>query len=151
MPDTLTPISHFALAPEEVPSPKRSELVLDGTATGKRVHGTQLVAQYAYGDRFLLLLDEDCPYEGYLYALLLGPALEVVEQRELGVPYAAGFVTNLRVAAADALEFSFFGSDRWRLAVLSIPKLTWVDWNRPSTRQWRKLLSRRWLALDRIA
>jgi hypothetical protein len=112
--------------------------------------GTQLVAQYAYGDRFLLLLDEDCPYEGHLYALLLGPALEVVEQRELGVPYAAGFVTNLRVAAADALEFSFFGSDRWRLAVLSIPKLTWVDWNRPSTRQWRKLLARRWLALDQI-
>jgi hypothetical protein len=124
---------------------------LDGTATGKRVRGVQLVAQYAYGDRFLLLVDEDCPYEGYLYALLLGPHLDAIEQRELGVPYAAGFVTNLRVSATDALEFSFFGSDRWRLRVLSIPRLMWVDWNRPPTRQWHRLLSKRWLALDQIA
>jgi hypothetical protein len=152
MPDTLTSVTRFSLVPEQLPSPVRSELTLDGAPTGRRVPGIQLLAQYSFGDRFLLLLDEDCPYEGYLYILLLGPSLATIEQRELGLVWGApGFVADLGVDAPNALEFTFFGNDRWRLAVLAAPRLIWADWNRPPTRQWRKLLARRWLALDQIA
>jgi hypothetical protein len=147
----LAPTSRFTVKPEPGDSAWHSELIFDGAPTGQRVPGIRVEAQFSFGDRWLLLLDEDCPCEGYLFVLLLGAALDLIDQRELGMPYAAGFATRLEIAASNALELGFFDEhDRWRLTILPSPCYVWANWDRRETRQWSKLFSRRWMTLDEV-
>jgi len=151
-PTPLQPISRFTVAPQEGHYAGRFMLLLDGQSTGRLVPGARVEAQFSYGDRWLVLLGNDCMFDGYLCMLLLGPTLRVIDQRELGVGWGnAGFVMRLRVVAPSTVEFSFFGDDCWRLTILPAPRFMWIDWGRRETRQWGKLFSRRWMALDQIA
>ncbi len=151
---TLAPTSRFTVKPEPGENAWHSELVFDGVATGRRVAGLHMEAQFSYGDRWLLLLDNDTPFEGYLFMLLLDSSLKPIERRELGTVWGmgiAGFVTDIRIVAPSALEFGFFGEhDRWRLTILRTPRFIWMGQERPLARQWRKLFSRRWMTLDEL-
>jgi hypothetical protein len=151
---TLRPTSRFTVEREQGERAWHSRLFFDGAPTGRRIPGLRVEAQFSFGDRWLLLLDNDNESYGYLYISLLGPSLELVDQRELGTVWVlgiAGFVTNLKIVAPNALEFNFFNEhDCWRLAVLPSPRIMWIGEERPLARQWSKLFSRRWMTLDQV-
>lgn len=155
----LTPIEAFAVEP--IPDPAiegrawQGRLVFEGNATPARVLGVQLEAQFRVGDRYLLLLDDATPFEGGMHAYLLGPRLEIVDRRSLGLPYNPGFLHGIRAVGPREIEFSFFAdNDVWKLAVLDKPRRIWRDLTSEfRLHMWEgwRLLKKRHLELRRIA
>lgn len=142
-------IRSFSLKPIDSPLP-RSELFWEGNQTPLVVDGSSLEAQYRIDSRYLLLLTENCPYEEGLHIYLLDNAHRVLDGLELSVPYAPGTLKNLR-ALDNALTFSFFGEDHWRLDVLKVP--TWnlrEAWGGPITRK-AGIFRRRWMLLSQAS
>jgi hypothetical protein len=155
----LTPTQTFSIRPIPDPDIKgrawQSRLVVEGEATSTRVMGVELEAQYRIGDRHLLLLDDGTPFEGGMHAYLLGPNLEIVDRRDLGLPYNPGFLHGIHTVGPREVEFSFFSeNDTWRLAVLEKPRRMWRDLTHEfRLHMWEgwRLLRKRHLELRRIS
>lgn len=139
----LIPTSDLALravpaTPDEVP---RCQLLVDGVLRGPLLDGVILEAQFAFGTERLVLITHDCIFEEQLDILLFDDHFQVVDQISLGVMYAAGIVDEID-ARGDAVEFGFFGGDRWRVTVLAEPlrmaALLTAGARRPVRRWWRK-------------
>lgn len=118
----MTPIARFALRP--LGEGGRAELLDGGAATGLALPGVVLEAQFAVGPGFLLLATEDVPFEEALHAVLLSPALSVLDEAELSAPYTPGVLRDLAPGGAgdDSLGFAFGGAGRMRLRVLPRPR-----------------------------
>ena len=130
--------------------PLRAQLLIEGEQVGTIVDGAILEAQFALGPQRLVLVTHDCPYEEQLELVLLSDAFAIVDQLSVGQWYTPGIVTDV-TSAAGALEFAFFGEDRWRLTVLA--RSVWGMPPAPFpvvTRSWRRWLSRTRLRLDRL-
>lgn len=115
-------IELFGLDPDPNEDAPRSRLVFRGELTPQRVAGVTLEAQFRINDKYLLLVTEDVPYEEALHVYLLDDRLRILDELELSNTYTPGILRDLRVIAADELEFAFFGEDRWRLQVYDAPR-----------------------------
>jgi hypothetical protein len=99
-----------------------SALVLGGRPLGVRVPGVSLAAQFQHGHEYLLLTTADSPYEESLHAILLRMPAEILDVVELSNPYTPAVPSDFEIVNESALEFSFFGRDRWRLSILDRPR-----------------------------
>jgi len=128
-----------------------SNLLAEGRPTGIRVPGLVLEAQYRFGEEYLLFTTDDAPFEEALHIILLSPVYSAVDRLELGHPFAAGILRDLRPTASDTLQFSFFGGDLWALTLAVSPR-----WLRPREApigvkgRLRRVLARRRLVLVRL-
>jgi len=113
-------ITHFAVNPIKGELP-RSALLFDGKDTGIVVDGLMLEKQIQLSAGYLLLLTENCPYEEGLHIYLLDQDLRVLDGIELSQPYAPALLSGFTCDAENSFSFSFFGEERWRLALLKSP------------------------------
>lgn len=90
-----------------------SELWSSEAKLDQLVPGIQLEAQFAVGNAteplFLLLTSDDSPFEEQIHILLVDAFGSVVEQAQLGGPYAPGILKNLRIVSSEQLSFDFQG------------------------------------------
>ena len=85
-------VHRFELAKHEGPYeswPQTTELIKDGVATGKRIPGYIIEAQYAHTNGFLLVTSWDCPYEEAQSFLLLSHELDLLSEETVGGAYAS--------------------------------------------------------------
>lgn len=118
-------IDNFTVEPTPPVERDRTDesfLLFDGRQTGRILKGVTIEAQYRCGEAYLLLTTEDSPFEEGLHIYFLGADYEVLDEVELSHIYTPGGLENLRVTEENALEFSFFGDDVWRLTVLEQPR-----------------------------
>lgn len=127
-----------------------SKLYSDGVPTGRVVPGVRLEAQFQCRPGYLLLTTEDNPYEEELHLILMDPMYEIVDALRLSVPYAPGLLTDLHVRSEGEIEFSFFGKDRWLLAVAETPKRNLCGRRAPGVHSNGSLVARRYLSLKRV-
>lgn len=154
----LTPTEAFSVEPIPDPAtegrPWQARVLFEGRQTPTKVLGVRLEAQFRLGDRYLLLLDDATPFEGGMHAYLLGPKLEIVDRRSLGLPYNPGFLHGIRRVGSREIEFSFFADDDvWRLIILDEPRRIWRDLTSEfRLHMWEgwRLLKRRHLELRRM-
>jgi hypothetical protein len=117
-------LSGFALSPIAQQNPEaspRSHLLYEGQATGTTLPGAVLEGQFEVGDRYLLLVTDDVPYEEILRFYLLDRSFALLDELELGEPYAPGIVKNLEIEGERELGLSFQGESRWNLRVAPHP------------------------------
>lgn len=106
-----------------------SELVVDGSVTGKRVTGAILETALAWESFHLLLLTDDVPYEEALRVVLLDSHLDVLDEAEIGAPYCTGTFSSLAVCGADSVKFLFMGDTSWTVQVLPERQLRVPLWS----------------------
>jgi hypothetical protein len=99
----------------------RSELLWEGQPTALRVDGVTLEHQIELRAGHLLFLTEDSPYEEGLHIYLLNHEKRAVDGLELTAPYASGLLRDVMSEPDEAVSFSFFGDDRWRIAINDKP------------------------------
>ncbi|MGC2656651.1 MAG: hypothetical protein WA324_01645 [Bryobacteraceae bacterium] len=85
------------------------------------IPGVDLAAQYACAAGALLLTTEDTPYEEALHCVLLNGNVDMLDDVELSNRMTPGTLSAVRIEEEDALVFSFFGGDLWRLTVFKEP------------------------------
>lgn len=151
----MVPIAEFALRSNLSPGAEeasRSHLLYRNHETGLLVEGVVLEQQFTCSHGYLLLTTENSPYEEGLHIYLLDRKAGVLDYLQLSHPYAAGILCNVEVVDAGQLQFSFFGSDRWRLTVLNSPryKIPSSPFS-PVKRRMRSLFSRHYLELARVS
>lgn len=132
-----------------------SELVFKGNPTGVLIIGTNLEAQFDYGEGYLLFITFGSPYEESLHIYLINYDLHIIDSIRLGQIYTGGILDNVRITAENQIKFSFFGNDEWTLTILSKPK--WKLPNSPFAPYWSVIsrpstlsFSRSYLQLDGI-
>ena len=82
----------FELAKHEGPYeswPQTTELIKSGVATGKRIPGYSIEAQYAHTHGFVLVTSWDCPFEEAQSFLLLSHELDLLFEETIGGAYAS--------------------------------------------------------------
>jgi hypothetical protein len=104
----------------EVPS---SEVLVDGTPTGKRVSGAVLEAAVQWEDRYLLFMTDDAPFEEVLGIHLLDDQHSVLDSAFIGGPYSTGSFSSLELREPNTIRFRFIGDTTWDVELLSRPRL----------------------------
>jgi hypothetical protein len=112
--------------------------------------GEVIEAQYLCAAGFLIVTSYDVPYEEELYfSLRANTSFKLLDEMMLGSPYTPGTFSQPVVSEPDALLFSFFGADQWRLQVLARPRKVYVkNWFGPA-RYTRRLPAMHFLQLRR--
>jgi hypothetical protein len=126
-----------------------SRLVTSDGAVIGTVDGLVLEAQYRCSRGYLVVTADGNPYEEALHFHLIDEGLKVIDQASLGRIYNSGTFSAVTLGAADQLEFSFFGSERWRLMILAEPQRVWPR-SFASVRFPGGLLKRHLLRLEKI-
>ena len=102
-------------ADDEAP---RSELLVDGRATGVILDGGVLEAAVQWHDQHLLFITDDVPYEEALRIVLIDASLQSVDTAELGAAYSTGSFTDLALLPPDTVSFRFIGGTTWTVRLL---------------------------------
>jgi hypothetical protein len=148
----MSPIGDFRLEPVAGGGPQagQSRLWYRGHPTPLLVAGSVLERQFQCGPGCLLLTTDNSPFEEVLHVYLIGPGPAILDQLDLGQMYTPAVLSDVAVQGRDALTFSFFGGDRWRLRVWPGPRYTWPSGPFASVqRPWRFLLRPHFLELTR--
>jgi len=85
------------------------------------VQGRVIESQFAIGDRYLVVLSDDVPYEERLSFHLFDARARLVDALELGAPYVPG-AFRLVGTHDDGLTFTFEGERRYTLRVFDSPR-----------------------------
>ena len=118
---TLQKVNLFSLAhPPHANSLARSHLLIQGYPTGRKIKGRQVVDQYSSGQRYVLITDDDNPYEEVLHIYLLDLELRVVDEIHLSQPFTSG-IYQAQHHSGERLEFRVFNDDTWCLEIRSTP------------------------------
>jgi len=120
----MIPVTHFSLAPTQLgsPSPTTRRVLFEGHPLATELAGSLLEAQYRCHTGYLLLLTDDSPYEEVLHVYLISRELRLLEQVDVGAPYAPGVLGHLQVVSENELAFSFPVATRWHIRVESQPR-----------------------------
>jgi hypothetical protein len=103
----------------EVPT---SEVLVNGTSTGKRISGAVLEAAVQWDNRYLLFMTDDVPYEEMLSIHLLDDQLDLLDSALIGGPYATGSFSSLELREQNTVCFHFIGDTTWSVELLSRPR-----------------------------
>ncbi|MCP5419651.1 MAG: hypothetical protein H6970_04665 [Gammaproteobacteria bacterium] len=128
-----------------------SELLWEKHPLGIQLDGVTLAHQFRVPAGYLLLLTDDCPYEEELNIYLLDEAYRLLDALELGAPYAAAVLSDVRPQGLRTLTFSFFGNECWRLEILTQPRIRLNFSLFSPVKRKTSFWSRRWLSLLQIA
>jgi len=118
----VTPVERFHLGPPDRDRGVAPLLDADGSTVGL-VDGGVLDAQFAVADGYLVITEDEDPWENSLYLSLFSRGLERIDRVRLGIPYNGGTLRLRRVGPAEDLEFSFYGEEVWHVTVCPRPRL----------------------------
>jgi hypothetical protein len=104
---------------DEIP---QSEILLQGSPTGKLVNGATLEAAVQWRDCYLLLMTNDIPYEERLSMHLLDGSFALLDTASLGAAYSTGTFAALELLEPDQVSFRFIGDTLWRVELLTEPE-----------------------------
>ncbi|MBI4903113.1 MAG: hypothetical protein HY820_05720 [Acidobacteria bacterium] len=121
---TIGEINAFTLGEVERGDSKapRALLIHQGSPIGLTLEGATLEAQFAFGDEFLLLLTDDCPYEESLHIYLLDRDFHTIDRLDVGQGYAAGVLREVQVTGPDTMRFLFHPGAPYELRVHPEPR-----------------------------
>lgn len=142
-------IDYFSLKPQVTDLP-RAELLFCNRETGIAIDGVVLEKQFSVEEKYLLFLTEGCPYEEGLHIYLLNHEFQIIDGIELSGAYATGILKDLFVEDDTIVTFTFFGTDRWRLELVTIPFRRLNIAMLSPIKYKSGLYSRGWLKLERI-
>lgn len=113
------------------------------------VTGAILEAQYTDGNRHILFVTEDIPFEETLHIYLLNSNLEPIDNLSLSAIYSPGILKDLSITQPNKISFSFFNAqEKWQLEIFDRP--TTLLWgNKHPVKRIRPLLHKTWLSLRR--
>ena len=114
----------FRVIPESADAQNSRLVTVDGVVIGL-VDGSVLEAQYRCSRGHLLITADGNPYEETIHFHLVDEEMKLIDQASLGRIYNSGMLTDTRLGVGDELEFSFFGTERWRLVILADPQRIW--------------------------
>ncbi len=100
-----------------------SLITIAGQTTQEPLEGTVLEACVQHGNRYLLFLTDDIPFEDSLHIHLLDECLNRLDTITLGTPYATGHFRNLICEDSGKITFEFFGGCEWEVIVLTKKRL----------------------------
>lgn len=112
---TLLPSKEYP--DQQVPE---SRLITDGQVTSVRVPGVEILEQFETLAGYLLVTDDDCPFEEIFHFILLDQQLRISACRNLGA--GLSFVPGSQIRILQTLEWE---DDRHFLAVLTGPPERW--------------------------
>lgn len=145
-------ISKFRLDPKEPTNVDAgSDLLAEDNKSLASLPGIRLCAQYQCDLGYLIVTDEDCPYEEALHITLLSHDYKRVDSLSLGHIYASGIFKQTTSELPSTLEFSFFGGDHWRLTFEDPPKPWPIRLMVPGImRRWRRRFKKHHIHLVRL-
>ncbi len=100
----------------------KSEVLLNGRATGRQVAGAVLEAAIQWENFYLLFLTDDVPYEEMLRVVLLDQQLNPVDSALIGGPYSTGSFSALQLREPNRVDFRFIGGADWCIELLPRPR-----------------------------
>jgi len=106
------------------PIPKEglhSNLVFNETLT-LQVEGQTIEAQFRCSSGYLVVTADGNPYEEMIHFYLLDSEGSLLDQVSLGQIYHSGILRDIDLKSDDRIEFTFFGTERWRLLILGKPR-----------------------------
>jgi hypothetical protein len=111
-------IQRFTLQPRSTSG--NSRLIADGQVTSVHVPGTAILDQFETSAGYLLVTDQDCPFEETFHFILLDRNLHVRSRRNLGAGFS--FVPGSQVRTLEELVWE---DDRHFVAILTGPTERW--------------------------
>ena len=112
-------IDRFRLEPQ-APETLRAILIAQDGST-LEVEGQVLEKQFRCAAGYLVITSDGIPFEEALHFYLLDGESKFLDGVTLGRMYNSGILQDLTLRG-EALEFAFFGKDRWRLSILDSPR-----------------------------
>ena len=113
---TIKPIDNNSVT--ELP---KSEILLNGAATGKIVSGAVLESAVSWDDFYLLFMTDDIPQEDMLGIHLFDKKLNLIDSATLGAMYSTGSFSSLELVDPNIVDFHFIGDTNWRVELLKKP------------------------------
>jgi hypothetical protein len=107
----MNPINRFSLEKHEGPYekwPLRTQLYMDNKPTRTYVSGFVLLHQFETVDSYLLILDDDCPFEERATVVLLNQKLRVRSQRSFWFPYESYLLENVTCLDKNRIILTFY-------------------------------------------
>jgi hypothetical protein len=139
-------VDRFHLQPQ-APDTLRSILTAtDGSSL--EVEGQVMEKQFRCSLGYLVITSDGIPFEEALHFYLLSPDGEFLDGISLGHAYNSGILRDLSVGD-NTLDFSFFGTERWRLSICDSPDALLAPNPWASVRSIRGWLRGHYLRLDR--
>ena len=134
---------------QKLPSDKTPKIVLRCGNRTIEVAGAVLETQFSDGDRHLLFVTEDIPYEESLHILLVDSELLLIDSLVLSENYAPGILKNICAIQPNKIVFSFFDAkERWHLTVADKPFIQ-LWGNKRLIKRESPLLHKTWLTLEK--
>jgi hypothetical protein len=99
-----------------------SEVLVNGTSTGKLISGAVLEVAVQWEDSYLLFMTDDVPFEEMLGIHLLDNKLNLLDSALIGGPYSTGSFSSLELSEPDTVCFRFIGDRTWTVELLSRPR-----------------------------
>jgi len=97
--------------------PLKSRLYRDGAATGTKLPGYLIEAQYRMDERFLIVTSYDCPFEEANNFILLSSELKTLSKKFLGLVYSSWLIEKHYPVSDDEIAFDFYGGDKFILKI----------------------------------
>lgn len=114
----------------------RSEILVGGAPTGAMVDGAWLEAAVRAGERTLLFVSDDVPYEEGLHVTLHDAAWTLLDRADFAWPYASGVFSDLELLDDRQLRFRCAGDGPVLLRLLALPVRRL--WPGAGVRGWRR-------------
>lgn len=143
-------VSLFSVSPRTADARNACQLLLQGYPTGKSLKGRKLVDQFALGDRYVLITDNDHLFEEVLHIYLLDLELNILDEMEVSQPFTPG-VYQLCSHDDKQIQFRFFDEGVWTLKVRQEPLPRPLNYSGFPTRRPLKLVGQQYLSLSRVA
>lgn len=139
-----------ATSAEGTDSSPRCQLLLQGHPTGKTLKGRKLVDQFAQGERYVLITDNDHLFEEVLHVYLLDLELNLLDEMDISRPFTPG-VYQLCSHDDTRIQFRFFDDSIWVLEVHQRPQAKPLNLSPFPARRPLKLWGQQYLSLARAA
>ncbi len=123
-------------------------LLLQGYTTGKTLKGLKLLDQFALGDRYVLITDNDSLFEEVLHIYLLDLELNLLDEMDISQPFTPG-VYQFCSHQDTQIQFRFFDEGVWTLRVRSEPQPRPLNYSSFPARRPLKLWGQQYLSLNR--
>src|SRR3990167_1931010 len=95
----------FTLIPASESTDQVAQLFFKGKCVRDVSFQEEIIAQFQVGDCYLIMMDENTPFEGGLFIMLLDRNFKQLDCRQLGIPYQAGWVEKLDIISDRELRF----------------------------------------------
>lgn len=140
----------IAASAEDMGSSPRCQLLLQGHPTGKTLKGRKLVDQFALGERYVVITDNDHLFEEVLHIYLLDLELNLLDEMDISRPFTPG-VYQLCSHNDTQIQFRFFDEGIWTLQVHQQPQSRPLNLSPFPSRRPLKLWGQQYLSLARSA